>query len=77
VLVGLSTSGESENVLRAVVAAREMGIATIGLTGRSGGRLRAACDVTLCAPADETNHIQEMHIAIGHYLCGRVENAVC
>lgn len=77
VLVGLSTSGNSENVLRAVAAARKMGIATIALTGRSGGRLRAECDVTLCAPAEETNHIQEMHIAMGHYLCGRVESAVC
>lgn len=77
VLVGLSTSGNSENVLRAMAAARELGIATIGLTGRGGGRLRTACDVAICVPADETNHIQEMHIAIGHYLCGFVEDAVC
>lgn len=77
VLVGLSTSGNSENVMRAAAAARELGIATIGMTGRSGGRLRAACDVAICVPADETNHIQEMHIAIGHYLCGFVEAAVC
>ena len=76
VLVGLSTSGNSENVLRALVAAGELGIATIGLTGRAGGKLRAACDIAICVPADEANHIQEMHIAIGHYLCGFVENAV-
>ena len=76
-LIAMSTSGNSENVLRAVAAARELGIATIGLTGRTGGKLRAACDLAICVPSDETNHIQEMHIAIGHYLCGFVEDAVC
>jgi D-sedoheptulose 7-phosphate isomerase len=77
VLIGLSTSGNSENVLRAMAVAKEMGIGTIGLTGRGGGKLRAACDICIGVPADESNHIQEMHIAIGHYLCGFVENAVC
>jgi D-sedoheptulose 7-phosphate isomerase len=77
VLVALSTSGNSENVMQAVAAARELGIATIAMTGRAGGRLRAVCDLAICVPADETNHIQEMHIAIGHYLCGFVEDAVC
>jgi D-sedoheptulose 7-phosphate isomerase len=77
VLVGLSTSGNSENVVRAVGLAKDMGIATVGLTGRGGGKLRGACDICICVPADEANHIQEMHIAIGHYLCGFVENAVC
>jgi D-sedoheptulose 7-phosphate isomerase len=77
ILVALSTSGNSENVLQAVAVARELGIATIGMTGRDGGKLRTACDLAICVPADETNHIQEMHIAIGHYLCGFVEDAVC
>ena len=77
VLVALSTSGNSENVLRAVSVARELGITAIGMTGRTGGKLRAACDLAICVPADEPNHIQEMHIAIGHYLCGFVEDAVC
>ena len=72
-LVALSTSGNSENVLRAVQAAKAMGISTIGLTGQGGGKLREACDVAICAPATEANHIQEMHIAIGHYLCGVIE----
>jgi D-sedoheptulose 7-phosphate isomerase len=76
VLVALSTSGNSENVLRAVATAQEMGIATIGLSGRRGGKLREACDVCICVPADEPNHIQEMHIAIGHYLCGFVESSL-
>ena len=77
VLVGLSTSGNSENVLRAVDVARELGIATIGMTGRNGGKLAMACNIAICVPADETNHIQEMHIAVGHYLCGFVEDASC
>jgi D-sedoheptulose 7-phosphate isomerase len=77
VLVGLSTSGNSENVLRAVSAAREIGIATIGLTGGNGGKMSALCDVSICVPAKDTNHIQEMHIAVGHWLCGFVENEVC
>ncbi len=77
VLIALSTSGNSENVLRAVSVGKDMGITTIGLTGRTGGKLRAACDICVCTPADEASHIQEMHIAIGHYLCGFVENAVC
>jgi D-sedoheptulose 7-phosphate isomerase len=77
VLVGLSTSGNNENVLRAVDVARELSIATIGVTGRDCGKLRMACNIAICVPADETNHIQEMHIAVGHYLCGFVENASC
>lgn len=77
VLVALSTSGNSDNVLRAIAAARELGITTIGMTGRAGGKLRTTCDLAICVPADETNHIQEMHIAIGHYLCGFVEDAAC
>jgi D-sedoheptulose 7-phosphate isomerase len=76
VLVALSTSGNSENVLRAVAMAKELGIATVGLSGRSGGKLREGCDVCICVPADEPNHIQEMHIAIGHYLCGVVEDSL-
>ena len=76
VLVALSTSGNSESVLRAVAAARELGIATIGLGGRTGGKLKDLCDLAICVPADQSNHIQEMHIAIGHYLCGFIEDAV-
>jgi D-sedoheptulose 7-phosphate isomerase len=77
VLVGLSTIGNSENVLRAVDVARELGITTIGMTGRDSGKLRMACNIAICVPADQANHIQEMHIAIGHYLCGFVEYASC
>lgn len=73
-LVGISTSGNSENVVRAVAAAKDIGIATIVLTGEGGGKLRELADIAICVPAKQTNHIQEMHIAIGHYLCGFVEH---
>lgn len=77
VLVGLSTSGNSKNVLRAFETARTIGVKTIALTGEGGGAMAEACDVIIRAPSAQTNHIQEMHIAIGHYLCGYVEDAVC
>jgi D-sedoheptulose 7-phosphate isomerase len=73
VLIAISTSGTSSNVLRAIEAAREKGITTIGLTGQSGGRMRQLCDICVSVPSDQTNHIQEMHIAIGHMICGAVE----
>jgi D-sedoheptulose 7-phosphate isomerase len=73
VLIGISTSGNSKNVLRAIEAAREIGVATIGLTGQSGGQMRQLCDICICVPSGRTSHIQEMHIAIGHVICGEVE----
>lgn len=77
VLVGLSTSGNSENVVKAVEAAKAMGIHTIALTGQGGGKLAAIADLCLAVPSGKTNEIQEMHIAIGHLVCGLVEEAVC
>ncbi|WP_114395709.1 D-sedoheptulose-7-phosphate isomerase [Oleisolibacter albus] len=74
-LVAITTSGNSPNVLEAVKAAREMGIGVIGLTGQGGGALRDACDLCLCVPSAHTPRIQEMHIAVGHLLCELVENA--
>jgi len=73
VLVAISTSGNSANVLRALEVARETGIKTIGLTGQTGGKMKALCDVCIAVPATTSNHIQEMHIAIGHMICGEVE----
>jgi D-sedoheptulose 7-phosphate isomerase len=73
VLVVISTSGNSKNVLRAIEAAREKEIKTIGLTGQAGGDMRQLCDLCICVPSDQTNHIQEMHIAVGHVMCGQVE----
>ena len=76
VLVALSTSGNSRNVLRAIEVARAKGIKTIGMTGQSGGLMRQLCDICICVPSDRTNHIQEMHIAVGHMICGAVERAM-
>jgi D-sedoheptulose 7-phosphate isomerase len=72
-LVGISTSGRSSNVLCAVEAARELGVATLGLLGRDGGAIAPLCDQALIVPSDTTARIQEAHIFIGHVLCGRVE----
>ncbi len=71
--IGISTSGNSANILNAVAAAREKDIATIGLSG-SGGRLAEEADLCLCVPSDCTPRIQECHILIGHMLCEIVEN---
>jgi D-sedoheptulose 7-phosphate isomerase len=73
VVIGLSTSGNSENVLRAFAAAGEAGAFRIGLGGRDGGRMTAACDLALIVPADDTARIQEMHITILHILCDTIE----
>lgn len=76
VAVGISTSGNSPNVIEAVLCARRLGIFTIGLTGASGGRLGSLVDVLIAAPSEETPRIQECHILIGHALCDAVEEAV-
>jgi len=67
--VGYSTSGNSANVLKGAAKARELGLQVIGMTGSSGGKLKALCDVCLCVPSDHTPRIQEMHSLIGHILC--------
>jgi D-sedoheptulose 7-phosphate isomerase len=73
VFIGISTSGKSPNVLRALDAARAAGLRTIGLCGRTGGLMKERCDVALCAPADHTPKIQEAHIVMGHTLCALIE----
>lgn len=72
-LVGISTSGNSANVLRAVEAAKAMGIYTFGLLGRDGGKLGALCDACVVVPHGVTARIQEAHLLIGHTLCGLIE----
>jgi len=76
VLIAISTSGKSANVLRAVHASRELGISVVGLLGRDGGPLKALCDVALVVPSDTTARIQEAHIFIGHTLCALIEDAL-
>lgn len=73
VLVGLTTSGNSANVINAVKVASEMGIKTIGFTGQEGGELVSYTEIAIRVPSHKTNHIQEMHIAVGHMICGLVE----
>jgi D-sedoheptulose 7-phosphate isomerase len=73
VFLALSTSGRSPNILRALAAAREVGLATIGLTGKSGGEMAALCDLCLQAPAEAPSLVQQLHIAAGHMICGLVE----
>lgn len=74
VLVGISTSGNSKNIINAFGVAKEMGIATVAFTGAKGGQMRELADIALNVPSDVTNNIQEMHIACGHMVCGLVEN---
>jgi D-sedoheptulose 7-phosphate isomerase len=69
VLIGISTSGNSENIIRAVRKAKEKEIITIGLLGKTGGKLRSECDYTICIPSENVQRIQESHITIGHILC--------
>jgi D-sedoheptulose 7-phosphate isomerase len=76
VAVGISTSGNSENVVEALVCARELGLFTIALTGASGGRMRGLVDVLIAVPSEVTPRIQECHILAGHALCDAVEGAV-
>jgi len=73
VLIGISTSGNSENVLDAVKCATKLGIKTIGLLGKDGGLLAIECDLSIVVPNQITARIQEAHILIGHTICGAVE----
>jgi D-sedoheptulose 7-phosphate isomerase len=75
-LVAISTSGNSENILRAAKAAKEAGAAVIGLTGKSGGKLAKLCDCSLVVPSSETERIQEAHITIIHIWCELLETAL-
>lgn len=73
VLLAISTSGSSRNILRAIEAARQAKVTVIGLTGESGGQMKVACDLCLCVPSQSTARIQEMHITIGHAICELLE----
>jgi len=73
VFLGISTSGKSPNVLRALELCREMGITTIGFTGRTGGTMRGLCDSLIAIPSDVTMYIQQAHLALEHIFCLLVE----
>ena len=74
VLVAISTSGNSVNIVNAVVMAKEIGMITVGLTGETGGKMRDVCDHLLNMPSKDTPRIQESHIMVGHIICELVEN---
>jgi len=74
--IGISTSGNSKNVIRALQACKEKGIITVGLTGQSGGEMATLCDYCIKVPSNETPRIQESHILIGHIICAVVEEVV-
>lgn len=76
VLVGISTSGNSPNVIRAVEKAKDLGMKTVAMTGSSGGKLAQLCEILLNVPSDSTPRIQEVHILMGHLLCESVEAAL-
>lgn len=76
VLIAISTSGNSPNVIRAVEVAKPMGITTVGLLGRGGGQLAGLVDLPIVVASDETARVQEAHIFLGHVLCTLVEHAI-
>jgi D-sedoheptulose 7-phosphate isomerase len=75
-LLAISTSGRSPNIVAALRAARDLGITTMGFTGAKGGAMKNFCDVCLCAPAEETPLIQQIHITAAHVVCNLVERSM-
>lgn len=74
ILWGFSTSGNSENILRAFIQAKASDMITIGFTGESGGKLASLCDILINVPSTDTPRIQECHIVIGHIICELIED---
>jgi len=73
VLIGISTSGNSLNVVKAMQKAKEIGMLTVGFTGKDGGKMKDICDIMICVPSVDTPRIQEAHILIGHIICQLIE----
>ena len=76
IFVGISTSGNSENIVKAIKTSKDKKIFSVGLTGGNGGKMAELCDICIIVPSKETARIQEAHIMIGHILCGIIENAL-
>jgi len=76
VLVGITTSGNSKNILAAMQTAKKQGMITIGMTGESGGQMIEFCDIMLRVPSTDTPRIQESHILIGHIICQLIEETI-
>lgn len=76
ILVGISTSGNSANVIRAIEEAKKKGMLTVGFTGESGGKMKEICDYLINVPTTDTPRIQEAHILVGHIICEIVEKKI-
>ncbi len=76
IFIGISTSGNSANVIEALKECKEKGIITVGLTGEKGGKMVDMCDYCIKVPSNETPRVQETHILIGHIICAVVEEAI-
>jgi len=74
-LIGISTSGNSDNIISALNLAKSLGCKTLGFSGCSGGKMTKSCDLNLIVPSEDTPRIQEMHILIGHILCQAVDDS--
>ena len=74
--VGISTSGNSENVYKGILAAKKNKVHTIGLLGRDGGKIAKECDIAIIVPASATDRIQECHMMMGHIFCELIESAM-
>ncbi|NIV92209.1 SIS domain-containing protein [candidate division KSB1 bacterium] len=77
VAIGISTSGNSPNVLKGLAVAREKGLSTVGLTGQNGGKLKDYVDICFNAPTNSTARIQEVHITVAHAICDILERELC
>lgn len=73
-IIGISTSGNSGNVINALKLGKDMGCSTLGFSGRDGGSMNNVCDINLVVPSDNTPRIQEMHILFGHTICQIIDN---
>ncbi len=76
ILIAISTSGNSENILRAIEAARGKNMIVVGMTGSRGGKMKEMCDYLIRVPSNDTPYVQEMHILVGHILCEMIENLI-
>jgi D-sedoheptulose 7-phosphate isomerase len=75
-LIAISTSGNSQNILNAVKTGKEIGMTVVGFTGKTGGKMKAICDYIINVPSEETPRIQESHILIGHIFCQLIEDTL-
>jgi len=73
-IIGISTSGNSRNIINALKLGKELGCKTLGLSGRDGGAMNDICDINLVVPSNDTPRIQEMHILFGHIICQIIDN---